>query len=181
MKEGSFLKVKKNPGPGTYEHKSGLIDISYSMRPKTSNPQDNTSNKKAPGPGTYNHIQTINQSGKYSISKYQCYGVTAFNPPSSAKYSESNKDLKKFPGPGTYENKFGLSESGKYFFSKFQASGCRIFPRYKRLYFGDKKDNYPGPGTYEANSEFGHYDQPEGMGVSFAGKGSKNVSQIQNK
>ena len=38
MKEGSFLKVKKNPGPGTYEHKNGLTDISYSMRPKTSNP-----------------------------------------------------------------------------------------------------------------------------------------------
>ena len=95
-------------------------------------------------------------------------------------------DLKKFPGPGTYDPKLGLSDSGKYFFSKFEASGCRIFPRYKRLYFGDRKgslvfefrlnllllfmifltDNYPGPGTYEASSEFGHYDLPQGANLS---------------
>lgn len=38
MKEGGFIKIKKNPGPGTYEYKKGLSDICYSMRPKTSNP-----------------------------------------------------------------------------------------------------------------------------------------------
>ncbi len=38
MKEGSFIKIKKNPGPGAYNHLSGLINISYTMRPKTSNP-----------------------------------------------------------------------------------------------------------------------------------------------
>jgi len=40
---------------------------------------DNTSNKKAPGPGAYNFPATIDKFGKYTLSKYQCYGVNLYN------------------------------------------------------------------------------------------------------
>jgi len=52
------------------------------MRPKT---HDDLLilNKFVPGPGAYPQMPTINEKGKYILSKFHNSGASTFNPPKS--------------------------------------------------------------------------------------------------
>ena len=40
--------------------------------------------EKVPGPGRYESIVSINEKGKFPISKFKSYGVAVINPPPSS-------------------------------------------------------------------------------------------------
>jgi Sperm-tail PG-rich repeat len=84
----------------------------------------------------------------------------------------------KVPGPGAYDDqkKVEINERGRYFISRFQSSMMSSFPHAKRSWMNPhatprnqprifrKKVLFiletvhtPGPGAYQAPSEFGYY------------------------
>lgn len=65
-----------------------------------------------------------------------------------------------YPGPGHYPPAQATSKTGSYFLSKFKSSQCRTFGVEYRDTLTSRGDfvTSPGPGTYRAPSDFGHYE-----------------------
>eukprot|EP00828_Plagiopyla_frontata_P032992 TRINITY_DN42891_c0_g1_i1.p2 TRINITY_DN42891_c0_g1~~TRINITY_DN42891_c0_g1_i1.p2 ORF type:complete len:220 (-),score=20.43 TRINITY_DN42891_c0_g1_i1:72-731(-) len=155
---GIYNQIKtENPGPGQYDLRSTLNKMSYSMRPKTSNPK---SKERVPGPGSYEPPKGIQQFGNYFISKFLSSGATTFNPPTSQRF-KTRKDHS--PGPGAYNPKCQqMANDGNYLLSKYPSTLCRSFPKLRRLLNNNnhiKNRDNPGPGAYRAVSEFGCYEE----------------------
>lgn len=88
--QGIFFRDSKiGVGPGSYDIKSMLSNVKYSIRPKTN--MSSTSNVKVPGPGTYDVFPTISKDGRYVISKFKNSGASNFNPPSSQRFFRLDK------------------------------------------------------------------------------------------
>ena len=83
---GTFVK-KQGPGPGQYEIKSSLSTTAYSLRAKTSSSLVHPEQVKVPGPGTYTTLPSINDKGRYVLSKIPNSGASVFNPPSSKRFA----------------------------------------------------------------------------------------------
>ena len=78
--------MRKGPGPGAYESKSQLSRTSYSMRAKTVDIQSYSTSLKSPGPGTYNIEPTVNQKGRYTLSRFANSGANIIAPASSKRF-----------------------------------------------------------------------------------------------
>ena len=114
--------------------------------------------KTNPGPGQYNFATTMTNTGSNYISKYKSSGATVINPKKSARFPEYNtRELKANPGPGEYSPKQEMSKTGEYFISKLKNSGARSHYHYERdtLTLPQSARINPGPGTYQAPSDFG--------------------------
>ena len=61
------------------------------------------------------------------------------------------------PGPADYLNKT-IEPDGLYFLSNMKGSGRRTILDGKRQLKVDGNKETPGPGTYRAPSDFGHYE-----------------------
>ena len=61
-------------------------------------------NKFTPGPGNYPPLPSINEKGRFPISKYTNSCATLFNPPRSKRFPEFSGN--KVPGPGNYPIEF---------------------------------------------------------------------------
>jgi hypothetical protein len=78
--------------PGTYNDKSYLSNIKYTMRPRTLNPSnyinldEQTTIKINPGPGAYEKVETMTKNGKCFISKHKNSGATIINPACSKRF-----------------------------------------------------------------------------------------------
>eukprot|EP01017_Pseudomicrothorax_dubius_P003770 TRINITY_DN10613_c0_g1_i1.p1 TRINITY_DN10613_c0_g1~~TRINITY_DN10613_c0_g1_i1.p1 ORF type:complete len:285 (+),score=39.55 TRINITY_DN10613_c0_g1_i1:144-998(+) len=157
---GSLATPGKNvPGPGTYNLKGRFSPVAYTMRPRTSNPDElvNTKNaKQIPGPGKYEAIPAITKDGKHFVANFKNTGMVAFNPPRSKRFNDHSFS-KEVPGPGAYDTKPAIDSKGNYFISKFESSGCRTFNHEKRNVFS-LRARTPGPGTYRMPSDFGYYE-----------------------
>ncbi len=81
---------------------------------------------KNPGPGTYSIPPSINEKGKYFLSKYKNPSVLAIPPPSSNK--ADFKDFNQIPGPGHYHPKTDFNPKGSYFLSNFKSHNAISFP-----------------------------------------------------
>jgi len=73
--------------------------------------------KKVPGAGSYPVPSTINERGKYFLSKFRSSGATTFNPPRSKRFPEEAKS--QAPGPGMYDIKTGIKPDGSYYITGF--------------------------------------------------------------
>eukprot|EP01017_Pseudomicrothorax_dubius_P025273 TRINITY_DN270_c0_g2_i1.p1 TRINITY_DN270_c0_g2~~TRINITY_DN270_c0_g2_i1.p1 ORF type:complete len:286 (-),score=49.84 TRINITY_DN270_c0_g2_i1:118-975(-) len=163
---------KQQPGPGAYDIKTSLSTVSFSMRPRTNDPNAFTTSKSVPGPGSYPIIPAISKGGKHFYSKYKDSGATTFNPPKSKRFNEENP-TKTVPGPGAYDFHATIDSKGTYFNSKFNSSACRTFSHEKRTTFETKPA--PGPGAYRLPSEFGHYESKYAKEMDAAQKPKENA------
>ena len=66
------------PGPGIYKMKSTLTDIKYSLGARHQDLSQRPN--KVPGPGHYPNYPSINQQGKYILSKYGSSKASNFHP-----------------------------------------------------------------------------------------------------
>ena len=157
------------PGPGTYEVREtpGKEALKYTMRPKTTNIEQ-LNFSKVPGPGSYEVLPGISPRGNHFFSKFVSSCATTFNPPRSKRFCELcmtsylyilAKEARLNPGPGHYPPTEATTKTGIYFVSKFKNSGCRRFGSEFRDTLSERGTfvSTPGPGTYRAPSEFGHY------------------------
>jgi len=67
------------------------------------------------------------------------------------------KEIKLIPGPGQYDTKPSINTDGSYFISRFKSSLARRFGKEQREIERSSALRTPGPGSYRAPSEFGHY------------------------
>ena len=112
--------------------------------------------KNVPGPGTYGFGVEINKKGVYVLSNISNSRAANWSP--SKKRFEDEMRLKKLiPGPGTYNP--SDYNGGQYLLSNFKSYGTRkMVPDSRTLNNSSLKTGTPGPGTYEAPSEFGNID-----------------------
>lgn len=97
------------------------------------------------------------KTGNYVVSSWKNTKASTFAPNSLSRFGHRNLSTSNLPGPGHYEPKPSLNDKGEYFVSKFQSSSSRKFGRSQRVLM-KTESNFPGPGTYRAPSEFGHYE-----------------------
>ncbi len=81
---------------------------------------------KNPGPGAYSIPATINEKGKYFVSKFKNPSVVAIPPPSGNK--ADFKEFNQIPGPGHYHPKTDFNSMGSYFLSNFKSHNAISFP-----------------------------------------------------
>jgi hypothetical protein len=150
------VKRSISPGPGNYPIPSTLSTQKWSIRMRT---KDNHSSAlQVPGPGTYRTINGINEKGNYFVSKFKNSCASVISPSSNVEKKDNLN-----PGPGHYDYlKTCLSAEGKYFISKFKSSKVKTFSKQPRQTLTNDSIT-PGPGIYNAYSEFGYlkYQKPE--------------------
>jgi hypothetical protein len=136
---------KNIPGPGKYNWTKpfGAGTTSYTLRPKLGS--SFIVNNRNPGPGTYKDTLQINPTGKYATSKITNINVSSFANDHEKRF---NYKYNKNPGP-----KYKLPPiigrpifNSTYTSSRSTSFGGRFAP--------EKKDNFPGPGSYFIFSEF---------------------------
>jgi len=66
MQQGGAINTTRqaSPGPARYQLRGTLSNMSFSIRPRTPNPELNHSYLKNPGPGAYEYYSGINQTGR---------------------------------------------------------------------------------------------------------------------
>jgi hypothetical protein len=79
------------PGPGKYYQEQSMEGVKYSFRPRTKDPNAYSSSDLTPGPGQYKSYNTINEFGRYVLSKLQNSKASNFNPPHSKRFSISSQ------------------------------------------------------------------------------------------
>lgn len=81
---------------------------------------------KNPGPGAYSIPVSINEKGRYFVSKYKNPSVVSIPPPSGHK--ADFKEFNQIPGPGHYHPKTDFNSMGIYFLSNFKSHNAISFP-----------------------------------------------------
>lgn len=151
--EASSFGDKSVPGPGNYNFlkQFGSDASKYSLYGKGY--IKNSSKLKVPGPGEYSSV-AINPNGRYPISKMKnATGIVW----SSSKAKRFNYLKNPNPGPGQYDNKSLISGSGNIFLSKYRSSTAKTIGAKTKIIIGGAGKT-PGPGSYQAFSEFGIYE-----------------------
>ena len=139
---------RDSPGPGAYKPKRLINSPSYSLRCKVTIPLPN---RDTPGPAAYTPRIGINENGNYPLSKMGNVHGSVFGSGKSNRFKYVYNDS---PGPSAYTFKSMIG--GSLFNSKFNNGRCITFG--SKSNYGGKKDNFPGPGSYKAFSEFGLVD-----------------------
>lgn len=129
------------------------------MQGRSKNCQDavHVSIKQAvPGPGHYGCGIEMNSTGTYSVSNFQ-NSRAAYWSPSKERFLDETKSTRNLPGPGEYT--INEKKDGVYILSKYKNNGTSKFhksvqPRSTKAKLFDT----PGPGSYIAQSDFGHFD-----------------------
>jgi len=156
------------PGPGSYaptQRAIGTEGSKWSLRPRTMSPMESDVRIKKiiPGPGSYQPKWDMDKKGIYYISNFVNTQAKSFTPKQLARFGHKNGES---PGPGAYEVKPTISRDGNQFISKFQSSKSIPFSKSERKLYPNIRDEskkdveVPGPGTYQAPSEFGFYEAP---------------------
>lgn len=133
------------------------MNISYSLRPQTLDfIGEKTTYKKNPGPGQYAEIDLDPKTGRFAVSKFGDTKFAKINP-KTPRFPET----KQSPGPSSYQEGDSMKGNAKYVLSKHKGAGTRAFDHNNRITFTDefkiKSKKVPGPGDYEAPTEFGVY------------------------
>lgn len=97
----------------------------------------------------------MSETGKFNLSTIRNVSTPAFK-----EGTHKRSDSYIGPGPGSYEMKENMSPHGTYYNSRFHNSGTRTFGKVKRAMdpSGAKFPNV-GPGSYEADTDFGAKDK----------------------
>lgn len=138
---------QKFPGPGNYNvvHTMGNEGAKYSMKGRHGNNLFNI-NSSSPGPALYENVLKINPEGIFVNSKFKNVQSVDFSR-AGARFPEIHE---KTPGPADYKKSSLL---GNIFNSRFKSShGRPLEGRYQP--FSYEINNNPGPGAYEAYSDF---------------------------
>jgi len=175
---------KAIPGPGAYQEGPKLGEKAHkiTMQGRTKNYRKSiiysfktfaltfivtlTTQRLVPGPGAYEPRTSINRDGKFILSKMKSTLSPSFSLPKlgikgkgGTVSSPSNRNL---PGPGAYTPKLMIGE--KTMTSVYRQPSTLSFYHHDRFstrsFFNSKTFNspldLPGPGAYQAPSEFGH-------------------------
>lgn len=106
--------------------------------------------RQAPGPGEHEAIDMEPKNGRFSVGKYNDHRLSIIN------NGKRFRTIKQSPGPPNYQEGDSISKEGKYVLSNHHSNGRRAFSRGERRLWSKTIDT-PGPGSYTATSEFGHY------------------------
>lgn len=100
--------VRKNPGPGTYNHENmGARNYYLNSRYKNDTNvkisqvarlEPISSKKPKVGPADYNPIDSMNSGGKYAIARHQGTSSCVFS--KAQRQGLTEKTQLAFPGPG---------------------------------------------------------------------------------
>ena len=156
--QSSFANNPLVPGPGAYENHNisqhrGKVMIATKL--------EDAKRQNYPGPGFYNHMPSINSTGKFGLSSYRNTSVPFIKQTVlEAKNMEERHIV--YPGPGAYSQGVLGPQGYRSILSQYKSPGAINIGN------GTRDDNKnltkyitPGPGTYQAPSDFGHYSQPE--------------------
>jgi len=110
----------------------------------------NIKKENFPGPGSYENYIKLN--AKNYLSKYKNSLINGW---SLSKSFRMRKKDNSVPGPDYYNLGNLFNGSGFNFNSKYKSSLGKSFISRKGSFY--KKNNNPGPGSYESFSEFGIY------------------------
>eukprot|EP00826_Nyctotherus_ovalis_P045566 TRINITY_DN5057_c0_g4_i1.p1 TRINITY_DN5057_c0_g4~~TRINITY_DN5057_c0_g4_i1.p1 ORF type:complete len:164 (+),score=29.14 TRINITY_DN5057_c0_g4_i1:596-1087(+) len=106
-------------------------------------------------------LEAMTKTGKQFVSRFGSSGAAVFSPPRSQRFLTPSKVCrqlvdKKTPGPGYYSTHSSISGNGAYCLSKYRSVFCRAFGGQSKTALS-KPLEVPGPGAYQAPSEFGVY------------------------
>ena len=116
--------------------------------------------KNIPGPGTYGDVIEINKYGVYNVSTIENTRAAAWSP-SKKRFADFENEIRlknTIPPPGTYDpkdysgDKYLLSSFKNYGTRKMMPDQCRNAQKRKLM------SETPGPGSYQAPSEFGYLE-----------------------
>ena len=160
------------PGPGAYKPKTLKNSPSFSLRSKVNIPLPN---RDTPGPAAYTPRTGINKNGNYPLSKMENVHGSFFGSGQSNRFKYIYNDS---PGPSAYTFKSMIG--GSLFNSKFTNGRSITFG--SKFNYGGKKDNFPGPGSYQPFSEFGVVDPYfKKKKIKKRGKSVKEKNILNNK
>lgn len=146
-----------SPGPGRYSppHRFGAEGPKYSFREKTLY-KGKGYRLNVPGPGQYGYVET-NTKGFYPLSQFRNTSRTPWSMAKEVRFNEIGKRHRISLGPGSYDHDNLTNSTGRLYNSKYESHlGKTMTKRYKSIF--DASKNYtPGPGAYDAFSEFGFY------------------------
>ena len=110
--------------------------------------------QNVPGPGTYGQGIEINKYGSYILSTIENSKAATWSN-SKNRFIDEQKHSKEIPGPGKYDP--SDYNGSQYILSAYRSYGTR---KYRKDSNVSKKqpDQYPGPGTYRAPSDFGYLE-----------------------
>ena len=136
------------PGPGAYLPKTLSNSPSFSLRAKVTIPLPN---RDTPGPAAYTPHIGLNKDGNYPLSKMINVHGSCFGNGSGNRFKYVYNDS---PGPSAYNVRSNIG--GYLYNSKYENARDITFG--SRFPYGKKRDVTPGPGAYNAFSEFGIVD-----------------------
>lgn len=116
--------------------------------------------KNVPGPGTYGYGIEINKYGVYGLSTIENSRAAAWSP-SKKRFVDDLRHKKDLPGPGDYDPSDQIGGTSQYLLSNFKSYGTRKYmPNTQHSSRGPAptKSETPGPGTYQAPSDFGYLE-----------------------
>ena len=112
------------------------------------------------GPGTYGYGIEINKYGVYGLSTIENSRAAAWSP-SKKRFVDDLRHKKNLPGPGDYDPSDQIGGTSQYLLSNFKSYGTRKYmPNTQHSSRGPAptKSETPGPGTYQAPSDFGYLE-----------------------
>ena len=108
-----------------------------------------------PGPGQYEETLKMNGKGKYCSSLYNNTRNIKFIWPERGKTIDYN-----YPPPWAYNLGTMFNRTGMQFTSKFNSTIAKTMSnRPKDFYLPYKQSSFPGPGSYDAFSDFNGYTE----------------------
>ena len=116
--------------------------------------------KNVPGPGTYGYGIEINKYGVYGLSTIENSRAAAWSP-SKKRFMDDLRHKRDIPGPGDYDPSDQIGGTSQYLLSNFKSYGTRKYmPNTQHSSRGPAptKSETPGPGTYQAPSDFGYLE-----------------------
>ena len=148
-------KIEKNtPGVGTYNLRKnfGSDALKFSIFGRDwSNKNFSSSHFVTPGPGAYEETLKTNTLGNYISSNYTNTWKINFGE-GGERFKTKNNGV---PAPGLYETKTMFNKTGLLFTSKFNSNMAKSMgDRPNCFYAGFKKNDSPGPGSYDVFSDF---------------------------
>ena len=154
------LKIETfTPGVGTYnlrkELGSDALKFSIFGREWAQRKISPSHSFITPGPGQYEEILKMNGKGKYSSSLYTNTRTIKFIWPEKGKTIDNN-----YPPPWAYDLGTMFNKTGMQFTSKFNSTIAKTMSnRPKDFYSPNKQSSFPGPGSYDAFSDFNGYTE----------------------
>lgn len=110
-----------------------------------------------PGPGIYGNGLEMNSTGVYVLSTVENSRATKWSP-SKQRFPDPDYYRKQSPGPGEYQPSDYNYSTGMYITSQFKNRGSIQYKRDITRKADKTRHETPGPGSYIAPSDFGHFE-----------------------